>query len=81
MTDENMNNANEKIFRKLKYFLDNNIQVHLTELDGTFHNGFIKELVLAEKLVVIKDRVSGVDIIPVEDINEGSIALFREEEK
>jgi hypothetical protein len=75
MNDEN---ANEKIFRKLKYFLDNNIPVHLTELDGTFHNGFLKELVVAEKLVVIKDRISGIDIIPVEDINENSIAPFKE---
>ena len=78
----NMNEENnDKIFRKLKYFLDNSILVHLTEKDGTFHNGKLKDLVLDENLVVLVDRIQGMTILPVEDIAIDSIREFKEDKR
>jgi len=73
-----MNEKNENVFRKLKYFFDNKIQVHIVEEDGTFHNGFLKDLVLDEGLVVIVDRKDGVNVIFAESIVLSSIEEFKE---
>jgi len=76
MNDENKKN---EVLRKLKYFLDNKIQVHISELDGTFYNGLLKDLVDDEGLVVIVDRKNGMTILFAENININSIAEFKEE--
>ena len=76
MKDENKKN---EVLRKLKYFLDNKIQVHISELDGTFYNGLLKDLVDDEGLVVIVDRKNGMTILFAENININSIAEFKEE--
>jgi len=78
MKDENKKN---EVLRKLKYFLDNKIQVHISELDGTFYNGLLKDLVDDEGLVVIVDRKNGMTILFAENININSIAEFKEEKR
>jgi len=78
MKDENKKN---EVLRKLKYFLDNKIQVHISELDGTFYNGLLKDLVDDEGLVVIVDRKNGMTILFAENININSIAEIKEEKR
>ena len=71
----------DDVMRKLKYFLDNKIPVHFSELDGTFYNGVLKDLVDSDKLVCIIDRKDGMNIILAEKININSIAPVKEDKK
>ena len=76
----NENNADD-VMRKLKYFLDNKIPVHFTEVDGTFYNGILKDIVVEEKVICIIDRKDGMNIILAESIVISSIAPVKEEKK
>jgi|TARA_Y100000034_G_scaffold87714_1_gene105187 hypothetical protein len=52
-----MNERNDILMKKLKFFKSKNISVHISKNNGWFHNGKILEL--QGDLVIIKDKKTG----------------------
>ena len=57
-----MENNNEAIGKKAKFFIDKNTSVHISLSNGKFYNGFIKYL--------------GADFVLIEDIRFGEMPAF-----
>lgn len=72
------NEIGQKVYRKLLYFFENDLQVHFKDIDDIFYNGLILDLNEEKLTVVLKERVRGSIPILLEFINEDSICKFEE---
>ncbi len=63
-----MNEQNEIIQKKLKYFKSNNISIHISKNNGWFHNGKILEI--QGDLIILDDEKSGATPIYFLEIKE-----------
>ena len=57
----------QKNFERAKYFLENNISVHIKKHNGSFFNGKIYEV--NENTITIHDRIIGMETIFLFDIS------------
>ena len=72
-----INEKGNRIFRKLIYYFENKIEVHINSTVG-FRNGLILDLSESKLSLVIDDHKNGATPILLEDINEESISKYRE---
>ena len=73
------NEIGQKVYRKLLYFFENNLQVHFKDVENIFYNGLILDLNEEKLTLVLRERVRGSIPILLEFINEDSICKFKEE--
>ncbi len=73
-----INDTGQKVYRKLLYFYENNLQVHFKDLDKIFFNGLILDLNENKLTLVLNERVRGTMPILLEAINPDSIEEFKE---
>ncbi len=74
-----INEKGLRIYRKLLYYYENKISVHVNSIFG-YRNGLILDLNKNKLTVVIKD-IKEITPILLEDIYEDSIDKFKEEGK
>jgi len=72
----NENKKGLRIYRKLLYYFENKIPIHVNSIFG-FRNGMILDL-NEEKLTVVIDDIKEAAPILLEDIFEDSIDKFKE---
>jgi len=68
-----------RIYRKLFYYFDNKIEVHINSIYG-FRNGIILDLSEKKGTIVIRDMKGCCTPILLEDIHEENIAEYRRKE-
>lgn len=76
MTDKN--EVGERIYRKLLYYFENKIPVHIKLHSGEWKNGNVIDLSQTKHTLVLQEFVEGSVPILLEDINERTISAFRE---
>jgi hypothetical protein len=72
------NDAGQIVFRKLLYFYENKLPVHFKLNTGEFRNGTILDLSESKLTLVLKERVFGEMPFLLEEINPGTIKMFKE---
>jgi hypothetical protein len=70
------NEYDDRIYRKLLYFYDNQLVIHFKLLSGEFRNGLIRDLNREEGVMNIKEFKMGDISILFEDINGESIVQY-----
>lgn len=73
------NETGQRVYRKLLYFFENNLQVHFKDVENIFYNGLILDLNEEKLTLVLRERVRGSIPILLECVNEDSICKFKEE--
>jgi hypothetical protein len=71
------NEKGERNYRKLLYYFQNQIWVHLKDLDGIFYNGLIIDLSEDKLTMVLQERIKGAMPVLLEMIDEDSITTFK----
>lgn len=67
---------NETKFLKLKYFQDNNINVHIVLTSGFFRNGKILDLNKEKNIVILRDDKLGETPIIFEEISDNDNSII-----
>ena len=75
--DNSMTNEyDDRIYRKLLYFYENQLVIHFKLISGEFRNGIIRNLNREEAVMNINEFKIGDISVLFEDINENSIEKY-----
>jgi len=71
------NEIGKQVYRKLLYFFENNLDVHIVLNDNSWHNGKIIDLSEIKLTMVLDEFVEGKLPILLEDVNPDLIKEYK----